>query len=150
MYAWVSSTLVTCLARTKVAASLRLSWVRSAGRGGRLAQPAAASASVSTAADRRNMVVSLMRATPGYPVWSVLGTRVRPQANDVETGRGYCYCYIKMSWGNCAVKMSSPHGDFHDEPEGVAPGRPGCGGVCRADQQPGRGGCASHPGPGRT
>src|SRR5437773_2564870 len=41
------------------------------------------------AADRRNMVVSLMRATPGYPVWSVLGTRVRPQANDVETGRGY-------------------------------------------------------------
>src|SRR5215470_6886958 len=27
-----------------------------------------------------------------------------------------CYCYIKMSWGTCSVKMSSPHGDIHDEP----------------------------------
>jgi hypothetical protein len=35
---------------------------------------------------------------------------------------GTCYCYIKMSWGNCSVKMSSPYGDFHDEPQGVAPG----------------------------
>src|SRR5947199_4844397 len=104
MYAWVSSTLVTCLARTKVAASLRLSWVRSAGRGGRLAQPAAASASVSTAADRRNMVVSLMRATPGYPVWSVLGTRVRPQANDVETGRGY------RSWAEDRIVLRNQGG----------------------------------------
>ena len=31
-----------------------------------------------------------------------------------------CYCYLKMSWGNCAVKMSSAYGDFHDEPQGVA------------------------------
>src|SRR3989442_1603054 len=29
-----------------------------------------------------------------------------------------------MSWGNCSVKMSSPYGDFHDEPKGVAPARP--------------------------
>jgi hypothetical protein len=34
-----------------------------------------------------------------------------------------------MSWGNCSVKMSSPNGDFHDEPEGVAPGRIGGGGL---------------------
>src|SRR2546427_10727851 len=32
---------------------------------------------------------------------------------------------MKMSWGNCSVKMSSPYGDFHDEREGTAPGRPG-------------------------
>src|SRR5207248_10098164 len=31
----------------------------------------------------------------------------------------------KMSWGNCSVKVSCPHGDFHDEPEGTAPGRLG-------------------------
>src|SRR5437867_4642063 len=43
-----------------------------------------------------------------------------------------------MSWGNCYVKVSSPHGDFHDEPEGVAPGRLGGGRVGGADQQPGR------------
>src|SRR2546425_9240034 len=29
---------------------------------------------------------------------------------------------MKMSWGNCSVKVSCPHGDFHDEPEGIAPG----------------------------
>src|SRR5712692_77583 len=33
-----------------------------------------------------------------------------------------CRCYMKMSWGNCSVKVSCPHGDFHDEPEGIAPG----------------------------
>src|SRR5256885_8865234 len=47
-----------------------------------------------------------------------------------------CCCYMKMSWGNCYVKVSwgapfvevsLPHGDLHDEPEGVAPGRPGQG-----------------------
>src|SRR5882724_6308765 len=32
-----------------------------------------------------------------------------------------CWCYVKMSWGNCSVKVSCPHGDFHDEPEGIAP-----------------------------
>src|SRR2546425_11387916 len=26
---------------------------------------------------------------------------------------------MKMSWGNCWVKVSCPHGDFHDEPEGT-------------------------------
>ena len=35
-----------------------------------------------------------------------------------------------MSWGNGSVKMSSPYGDFHDEPEGVAPG--GTGGAALA------------------
>src|SRR5439155_10958015 len=33
-----------------------------------------------------------------------------------------CCCYMKMSWGNCSVKVSCPHGDFHDEQEGTAPG----------------------------
>src|SRR5437773_7773104 len=48
-----------------------------------------------------------------------------------------CYCYIKMSWGNCSVKVSSSHGDFHDEPEGVAPRRTGDCGRSRPDQQSG-------------
>src|SRR5882724_9931710 len=30
-----------------------------------------------------------------------------------------CCCYIKMSWGNRSVKISSRYGDFHDEPKGV-------------------------------
>src|SRR5262245_53148497 len=47
-----------------------------------------------------------------------------------------CYCYIKMSWGNCSVKMSSPHGDIHDEPEGVAPGGVGHRRAGRTYQQP--------------
>src|SRR2546425_2014667 len=29
---------------------------------------------------------------------------------------------MKMSWGNCWVKVSCPHGDFHDEPEGTGKG----------------------------
>jgi len=33
----------------------------------------------------------------------------------------FCCCYMKMSWGSCSVKMSSPYGDIHDEREGVAP-----------------------------
>src|SRR5216117_1055773 len=60
----------------------------------------------------------------------------------VNTTGPSCYCYIKMSWGNCSVKMSSLHGDFHDEPEGVASRRIGSGGAGRADQQPGGGGRA--------
>jgi hypothetical protein len=28
-----------------------------------------------------------------------------------------CRCYVKMSWGNCSVRVSSPYGDLHDEPE---------------------------------
>src|SRR5205807_4875783 len=36
-------------------------------------------------------------------------------------------CYVKVSWGAPFVEVSLPHGDLHDEPEGVAPGRPGQG-----------------------
>src|SRR3989442_1661301 len=36
-------------------------------------------------------------------------------------------CYVKVSWGAPFVEVSFPHGDLHDEPEGVAPGRPGQG-----------------------
>jgi hypothetical protein len=31
-----------------------------------------------------------------------------------------CWCSMKMSPPNCSVKMSSPHGDFHDEQKGSA------------------------------
>src|SRR5213593_374946 len=65
----------------------------------------------------------------------------------VKHRQNQCYCYIKMSWGNCYVKVSSPHGDFHDEPEGVAPGRLGGGRVGRADQQPGRRGGPAYVAP---
>src|SRR5256712_13890104 len=58
-----------------------------------------------------------------------------------------CCCYMKMSWGNCYVKVSwgapfvevsFPHGDLHDEPEGVAPGRPGQGRRRRTHHQSAR------------
>src|SRR3989442_1162269 len=58
-----------------------------------------------------------------------------------------CCCYMKMSWGNCYVKVSwgapfveesFPHGDLHDEPEGVAPGRPGQGRPRRTHHQSAR------------
>src|SRR5260370_32811059 len=42
-----------------------------------------------------------------------------------------------MSWGNCSVKVSSLHGDFHDEPKGVAPARPAGRGRRRPDHQSG-------------
>src|SRR5262249_55662086 len=58
-----------------------------------------------------------------------------------------CYCYIKMSWGNCSVKVSSPNGDFHDEPQGVARGRIGGGSVGRAYHDPRGGGGATYLGP---
>src|ERR1700757_4028404 len=45
---------------------------------------------------------------------------------------------MKMSWGNCSVKVSWPYGDFHDEPEGVAPRGPGPGRPGGKDHQPGR------------
>src|SRR5512138_973298 len=62
MYAWVSSTLVTLPSRISCAASRTLSWVRSAGRGTEVAQPAAASASVITATMRRSIGRLLGRA----------------------------------------------------------------------------------------
>src|SRR6266849_2808171 len=37
--------------------------------------------------------------------------------------------------GNCSVKVSCPYGDFHDEPEGTAPGRPGQSRAVRAHHQ---------------
>src|SRR4029453_1992926 len=46
-----------------------------------------------------------------------------------------CRCYMKMSWGNCSVKVSCPHGDFHDEPQGTAAGRPGQSCACEAHYQ---------------
>ena len=59
MYAWVSSTLVTLPSRINCAASVTLSWVRSAGRWTVLAQPEAASTVVRIAtAERRRMIVS--------------------------------------------------------------------------------------------
>src|SRR5690242_15618745 len=61
----------------------------------------------------------------------------------VNNSRHACYCYMKMSWGNCSVKMSSPHGDFHDEPEGIAPRRPGRRGFGRPNQQSGRRRCSA-------
>src|SRR5437588_11038189 len=68
-----------------------------------------------------------------YPqgVLSLRGRRLSSAA------RHPCYCYIEMSWGNCSVKVSSPYGDFHDEPEGVAPRRTGDCGRGRPDQQSG-------------
>ena len=60
MYACVSSTLVTLPSRINCAASVTLSWVRSAGRGTTLAQPEAASTVVriATTTERRRMIVS--------------------------------------------------------------------------------------------
>src|SRR5437763_642927 len=55
-----------------------------------------------------------------------------------------CWCYVKMSWGNCYVKVSCPHGDFHVEPEGVASSRAVDGGQRGPDHQwPGGDGAAS-------
>jgi hypothetical protein len=45
---------------------------------------------------------------------------------------------MKMSWGNCTAKMSSLHGDFHDEPEGGTPRWLGDGRLGRPDHQRGR------------
>src|SRR4030095_14061745 len=51
---------------------------------------------------------------------------------------------MKMSWGNCYVKVSCPHGDFHVEPEGVASSRAVEGGRRGPDHQwPGGDGAAS-------
>src|SRR5438552_12675526 len=61
-----------------------------------------------------------------------------------------CWCYVKMSWGNCYVEVSCPHGDFHVEPEGVASSRTVEGGRRGPDHQPpGGDGAASQcpPGP---
>ena len=51
-----------------------------------------------------------------------------------------CGCYVKMSWGNCSVKVSS-YGDFHDEQEGTAPATGGRGQV--GTRHEGRGNRAS-------
>src|SRR2546427_9534672 len=48
-----------------------------------------------------------------------------------------------MSWGNCYVKVSCPHGDFHVEPEGVASSRTVEGGRRGPDHQWPGGGAAS-------
>src|SRR5215472_15242202 len=61
--------------------------------------------------------------------------RVSHDGRAVKECYGWCYCYMKMSWGNCSVKMSSPYGDFHDEPEGSAPRRSGHRGLGRPHQQ---------------
>src|SRR4029450_11552812 len=66
------------------------------------------------------------------------GVSLRLRRTRVKRSLGRCYCYIKMSWGNCSVKMSSPHGDIYDEPEGVAPRWPGPGRRGGKDHQPGR------------
>src|SRR6266436_5766944 len=55
----------------------------------------------------------------------------------VNDRRGNCWCSMKMSPPNCSGKMSSPHGDFHDEQEGstarwARQGSPG-----RQDHEPG-------------
>src|SRR2546427_6438443 len=47
-------------------------------------------------------------------------------------------CYVKVSWGAPFVEVSFPHGDLHDEPEGVAPGRPGQGRPRRTHHQSAR------------
>src|SRR5207302_9874599 len=62
---------------------------------------------------------------------------IPPGPTAVKRRAAPCYCYIEMSWGNCSVKVSSPYGDFHDEPEGVAPRRTGDCGRGRPDQQSG-------------
>src|SRR3989449_4050994 len=52
---------------------------------------------------------------------------------------------MKMSPPNCSVKMSSPHGDFHDEQEGSTTRRSRGGSPGRQDHEPGgRPGVASH------
>src|SRR5438552_2624356 len=68
----------------------------------------------------------------------------------VKRDLSICWCYVKMSWGNCYVKVSCPHGDFHVEPEGVASSRTVEGGQRGPDHQwPGGDGAASQcpPGP---
>src|SRR2546428_12919926 len=42
---------------------------------------------------------------------------------------------MKMSWGNCHVKVSSPHGDFYVEPEGIASARVAESPRCGTDHQ---------------
>src|SRR5206468_7339773 len=58
------------------------------------------------------------------------------RADAVKNGAGFCWCYVKMSWGNCSVKVSCPHGDFHDEPEGIAPSGFGQSRARRAHHEP--------------
>ncbi len=61
MYAWVSSALVTRPSRIRVAASVRLSCVRSAGRGGMVTHPAMASTAIRIATtERTRMIVSFI------------------------------------------------------------------------------------------
>src|SRR5438309_9856814 len=96
------------------------------------------------------------RLLPSCTVLSIRSgtTRVaqcaRESAERESASRGSppgCYCYIKMSWGNCSVEMSSRHGDFHDEPEGVTPRGAAHRGGGTADQQWGGGGGPAHHGP---
>src|SRR5438093_10009197 len=58
-----------------------------------------------------------------------------PNSGGQERVRSWCWCYVKMSWGNCYVKVSCPHGDFHVEPEGVASSRTVEGGRRGPDHQ---------------
>src|SRR5262250_273970 len=82
----------------------------------------------------------LIRSTP---VWRETDEVVRsaPGIGDVTASTliADCWCYVKMSWGKCCVKVSSPHGHFHGdarhEPQGSSPpGHSACGGR-RTDQQ---------------
>src|SRR5437016_14607705 len=54
----------------------------------------------------------------------VVRLNVGPKHGEVKRGAPCCWCYIKMSWGNCSVKVSCPHGHLHGdhrhEPEGNA------------------------------
>src|SRR5438105_13108837 len=45
---------------------------------------------------------------------------IRIRADMVKRLRNRCWCYVKMSWGNCYVKVSCPHGDLRVEPKGIA------------------------------
>src|SRR5439155_26403463 len=47
-----------------------------------------------------------------------------------QTASSFCWCYRKMSGGNCHVKRSSPYGDLHVEPKGTASPRAAQGPLC--------------------
>src|SRR5262250_814909 len=60
------------------------------------------------------LVYPLARSSP-----TVLGLVTRTLCREVPNlsiaGLARCWCYVKMSWGNGSVKVSSPHGHGHGD-----------------------------------